>query len=766
MGGTVLTRYNGPEFTLKPAMWKYEYVGDNIKRGVYKFTYESDLSLVTRYCDYSVGAIRILSWKQEEDSTHASGPFFKTAYACPYENIRNLTITTNTVGVLYAHSSAVPATTPLDVDYGYLNSSDMIIDLLGTCVWSAEKWGYPNQLLQGDLRYPFIKYLGPYSYASNSVLTSVVIPEGVSHIEEGAFMDCTNLVSVTLPSTLEFMDRDAFIGCCNLKSVVIPQYVCDMSLAFAFPSAYQSITNVVISGSVTAITNFVFYGCSGLTNVTIPDSVTSIEESAFRECINLTNVTIPDSVISIGDCAFMDCDRLKSVTIGNGVTSIGDNAFAYCDGLTEIDVSADNGYYSSINGLLLSKDGKTLIQGVNGNVTIPDSVTSIGGGAFNGCSGLTGITILDNVINIADGAFAGCISLLSIDVTSGNNVYKTMKGLLMSHDGQTLVAVPGGLTNVTIPDSVTNIGDSAFFGCSSLTSVTIPNSVTNIGLWAFSGCNGLTRLVIPDSMTEIDWSFNNCNSLTSVTIPNSVTNIKAFAFIHCSRLACIVFEGNAPMAHRFSFSDVKSECTAYVRKGSTGWGVEIPGTWNGLNICYLTPETEIDLANEAGEGAVELNADDLLDGVGVASGVTLMVNGESLDAATLAKKITIKPHEEGQSTSFFKVKTESIASGVSLAVVLDEDAVKPDETAAEVVAGANMAAIDSAAEGANVSVKLSGAKQGLYYGVAVAGDVAGLEKAAENVPLSRAGADGVTVPVVKPAGGAAFFKVVVSDRAR
>ena len=227
---------------------------------------------------------------------------------------------------------------------------------------------------------------------------------------------------------------------------------------------------------------------------------------------------------------------------------------------------------------------------------------------------------------------------------------------------------------------------------------------------------------------------------------------------------------------------------------------------------------EIGLVNERGAGIVELDADELPDTVEVASGVTLVVRGndaalriamleaeeletkiawleasgddasaadlaamkaecaaikanisamQAKDTAALAAKIIPKPHEDGQSTSFFKVKTEeSVDGGISLAVVLDKDAVKPDDTAAEVVASANMAAIDSAAEGANVSVKLSNAKPGLYYGVAVAGDIAGLEKAAENVSLSRAGADGVEVPVVKPAGGAAFFKVVVSDRAQ
>ena len=148
-------------------------------------------------------------------------------------------------------------------------------------------------------------------------------------------------------------------------------------------------------------------------------------------------MTIPSSVTSIESYAFSGCSGLMSMTIGNGVTSIGYNAFSRCSGLTEISVGAANPLYKSVNGLLLTKDGKTLIRGINGDVSIPDSVTNIGDGAFSNCS---------------------------------------------------------GLTNVTIPSSVTNIESSAFYNCSGLTSVTIPDSVTSIKSSAFSGCSGLTSV--------------------------------------------------------------------------------------------------------------------------------------------------------------------------------------------------------------------------------------------------------------------------------
>ena len=146
--------------------------------------------------------------------------------------------------------------------------------------------------------------------------------------------------------------------------------------------------------------------------MTIPDSVTSIGDYAFDGCSGLTSITIPDSVTSIGLCAFYGCSRLMSITIGAGVTSIGSSAFSGCGGLTNFVVGANNRNYCSVNGLLLTKNGKTLIAGVNGEITIPDSVTSIGSSAFRGCSGLTSVTIPDNVTSTSGGGRSLVATLL------------------------------------------------------------------------------------------------------------------------------------------------------------------------------------------------------------------------------------------------------------------------------------------------------------------------------------------------------------------
>ncbi len=228
---------------------------------------------------------------------------------------------------------------------------------------------------------------------------------------------------------------------------------------------------------VTSIGFEVFSGCSGLTSVTIPDSVTSIGNSAFSGCSGLTSVTIPDSVTSIGDWAFYGCSSILLFEVGEG-----------------------NEHYKSIDGLLLTKDGTTLVAGINRDVaipgsvtdissyafcncngltsvTIPDSVTSIGSYAFYGCSGLTSVTIPGSVTSIGYGAFGGYTSVVAFEVAEDNEHYKSVDGLLLTKDGKTLVAAVKG--DVVIPDGVTSLRSYMFDNFSGLTSVTIPDSVTS-----------------------------------------------------------------------------------------------------------------------------------------------------------------------------------------------------------------------------------------------------------------------------------------------
>ena len=348
----------------------------------------------------------------------------------------------------------------------------------------------------------------------------------VTSIGNGAFWGCTGLTSITIPNSVTSIGGEAFRGCTGLTSITIPN-------------------------SVTSIGDYAFYKCTGLTSITIPNSVTSIGDLAFEDCTGLTSInvasdnnyyssnngvlfnkkktalirypegksqtsyTIPNSVTRIGYGAFRGCTGLTSITIPNSVTSIASWAFDGCTGLTSINVASGNNYYSDNNGVLFNKKKTELIRYPEGksqtSYTIPDSVTSIGNWAFDGCTGLTSITIPNSVTSIGAHAFDGCT----------------------------------GLTSITIPNSVTSIGYMAFYGCTGLTSITIPNSVTSIGNWAFFECTGLTSITIPNSVTSIgDGAFNSCTGLTSITIPDSVTSIGDLAFNGCTGLKDVYYTGS------------------------------------------------------------------------------------------------------------------------------------------------------------------------------------------------------------------------------
>ena len=455
-------------------------------------------------------------------------------------------------------------------------------------VATTSLWAQTFQV--GDLYYNITSDVEPYTvevtshsssypYNEGVAITTATIPETVTYngttysvtsIGESAFRYCLSLTSITIPNSVTSIGDWAFSNCISLTTITIPN-------------------------SVTSIGNHAFYWCPSLTSITIPNSVTSIGDDAFDSCFSLTktnytgdiagwcnikfgdgdanpiyyshnfyindqeikDLVIPNSITSIGEYTFYGCSSLTSVTIPNSVTSIGEWAFSGCSSLVSMVVESGNTKYDSRDNCnaIIETATNILIAGCQ-NTIIPNSVTSIGNGAFYYCRSLTSIVIPNSVTSIGDRAFVGCSSLTTPVYNAHCFAYIpiSFKGAYVIPEG--IKQIAGGafagcsyLTSVTIPNSVTSIGDAAFYACFSLTSITIPNSVINIGKEAFYYCSSLTSITIPNSVTYIgEWAFFFCSSLTSITIPNSVTSIGDYAFYYCESLDTVICLAMTPPA--------------------------------------------------------------------------------------------------------------------------------------------------------------------------------------------------------------------------
>ncbi len=363
-----------------------------------------------------------------------------------------------------------------------------------------------------------------------------------------------------------------------------------------FPS---KIVTFSMPDSVTDIGDNAFYKCTTMTSVTLPNNLQTIGASAFYNCKALTAIKIrdsetniiPDSVTGIGSAAFAGCSALESITLPNnpGFTNIPDNLFNGDYSLTTVNNISSLIYLESIGSQAFFDSG---IE----SILLPDSVTSIGEGAFDACRSLESVTLPDNaaftaipdrlffncealqsltipknVTSIGADALNGCNALTEIVVDGDNTAFSSEDGVLYNADKTTLIRHPAGRAGtLDIPGSVTKVGDYAFLDSKTLTDVSIPGSVTEIGEGAFFNCNNAVfeEPVIPGSVTSIGaYAFNACNRLTEVTVPEGIESLGEYTFFNCLDLPKITLPKSLAGIGTGAFMGCDSLCDVVIPEG-------------------------------------------------------------------------------------------------------------------------------------------------------------------------------------------------------
>lgn len=469
-----------------------------------------------------------------------------------------------------------------------------------------------------------VTHIGEYAFSGCEGLTSITISDTVTGIGTGAFGGCSSLTSITIPQGVTLFEDSLLTGCTSLQNITIHENVTKIGdSAFKnctaltqinwnsknvtdYPGSYDNPfasagqksngIKVIFGENVESIPRYAFYSSSSssepnLKEIIIGSKVAIIGDYAFYQNKTLTNITIPQNVKAIGTSAFSYCSALTKVTLLTSDATIDSYAFSGCSALTGVYITNLEDWceinFSSHASNPLYVAGKLYVNGIQvTELTIPSAVkeikdyafcgfstltsldistgvTTIGESAFSSCAALTKVKIPASVTEI-DSSFGGCSALKDVNITdinawcninftrsTGSNPLRYAENLVLNGTKVTEVTIPesmteikglifygyDGLKKLTIHNGITSIGVWAFYDCTGLTDVTIPGSVQNIGESAFSGCTGLKDITLCDGIKTIDGSaFGRCTGLTEIIIPSSVTTIGVTAFSDCTGL--------------------------------------------------------------------------------------------------------------------------------------------------------------------------------------------------------------------------------------
>ena len=428
-------------------------------------------------------------------------------------------------------------TTQLENEEG----TDVVSGECGTLVWQLDR-STGNFVIEGTgdmFDYADISET-PWN-AETEYIKTVTVSDGITSVGAYAFAGIAGLKEIYLPDSLVMIGRNAFDGCSGLSAVVLPDSIEKMGFqAFAnctalsdinLPLNWKECVSTSTNNNITSDnTGHIFEGCTKLTEITVPEGMTGIPAYGFCYSESLTDIYLPSTLTVINNHTFYNCTSLTSIQVPQGVKSINKSAFCYCEALE--------------------------------TVVLPEGLTELMLYSFYGCKALNQMTLPDSIEKMGYQCFADCTELNNINIplnwkecptssTSGNVSADYCGHIFEGCTNLTEITVPEGMTEIPsygfcgsdyltviyLPESLTIINNHTFYNCKRLINVQIPDGITSIGKSAFCYCTALENVILPESIIELAlYSFYECKSLKTIRLPNSIEKIGYQAFADCTEL--------------------------------------------------------------------------------------------------------------------------------------------------------------------------------------------------------------------------------------
>ncbi len=368
-------------------------------------------------------------------------------------------------------------------------------------------------------------------FSNNDVIKGVDLGQSLKFIGESAFIGCYNLESVTFPKTLNKIGENAFASCDKITEITLPDGLVSLGKgAFCWN---DSLTTVTVTGQTIGVNSF--YHCENLTDVTIKNTVKEIEAGVFEGCKSLVSITIPDSVVLIDINAFARCPNLLNVSIGNGIQKMGLGVFDESDNVAFNQTK--EGYFlgNMDNPWVVFMGFKDVNQE---SYTFPNDTRVIYEVKITEFS-IQNITFGNHIKSFSDFAFFNCEDFENVYYTGTIEDWCGYEFLIESSNpmlyANNFYLNGELLTEITIPNTVSEIKSFAFYNLKTLTKLTVGDNVKTVGRRAFFGCNNLEQLNLGDGVEKIEeYAFGNCYALKELVIPNNVLIIEQGAFNNCN----------------------------------------------------------------------------------------------------------------------------------------------------------------------------------------------------------------------------------------